>query len=74
MRSHSTESIAASSIDLDSLRKAGAGLDLLSYRGATPSPPTWRWQLWKANTMGRDAITDLLAISYSSTDVSAPRL
>jgi arylsulfatase A-like enzyme len=57
-------------IDLDSLRKAGAGLDLLM---ATPWGNTITTDMALAaidgEGMGTDDITDLLAISYSSTDI-----
>ena len=62
-------------INLDSLRKAGAGLDLLSY---TPWGNTITTDMalaaLKGEQMGADAITDLLAISYSSTDILGHRV
>ena len=62
-------------INLDSLRKAGAGLDLLSY---TPWGNTITTDMALAalegEQMGKDAITDLLAISYSSTDILGHRV
>ncbi len=62
-------------INLDSLRKAGAGLDLLSY---TPWGNTITTDMalaaLKGEQMGTDAITDLLAISYSSTDILGHRV
>ena len=57
-------------IDLDSLRKAGAGLDLIM---STPWGNTLTTDMAIAaiegEGMGQDAITDLLAISYSATDI-----
>ncbi|MFZ1688677.1 MAG: alkaline phosphatase family protein [Flavobacteriales bacterium] len=62
-------------INLDSLRKAGAGLDLITY---TPWGNTLTTDMALAalqgEQMGGDAITDLLAISYSSTDILAHRM
>jgi predicted AlkP superfamily pyrophosphatase or phosphodiesterase len=62
-------------VDLDSLRRAGATLDLLSY---TPWGNTWTTDLALAaldgEDMGRDSITDLLAVSYSSPDILGHRV
>ncbi|MEO8068803.1 MAG: alkaline phosphatase family protein [Flavobacteriales bacterium] len=62
-------------INLDSLRKAGAGLDLITY---TPWGNTLTTDMALAalegEQMGKDAITDLLAISYSSTDILGHRV
>lgn len=62
-------------INLDSLRKAGAGLDLLTY---TPWGNTITTDMALAalagEQMGKDEITDLLAISYSSTDILGHRV
>ena len=62
-------------LNLDSLRKAGAGLDLISY---TPWGNTITTDMalaaLKGEQMGTDAITDLLAISYSSTDILGHRM
>lgn len=62
-------------LNLDSLRKAGAGLDLISY---TPWGNTITTDMalaaLKGERMGTDAITDLLAISYSSTDILGHRM
>ncbi|QQR87788.1 MAG: alkaline phosphatase family protein [Flavobacteriales bacterium] len=62
-------------LNLDSLRKAGAGLDLISY---TPWGNTITTDMalaaLKGEQMGADAITDLLAISYSSTDILGHRM
>ncbi len=62
-------------VNLDSLRRAGATLDLLSY---TPWGNTWTTDLALAavdgEDMGRDSITDLLAVSYSSPDMLGHRM
>ncbi|MBL8002717.1 MAG: alkaline phosphatase family protein [Flavobacteriales bacterium] len=62
-------------VDLDSLRRAGATLDLLTY---TPWGNTWTTDLALAaldgEDMGRDSITDLLAVSYSSPDILGHRM
>jgi predicted AlkP superfamily pyrophosphatase or phosphodiesterase len=62
-------------VDLDSLRKAGAGLELISY---TPWGNTLTTDLALAaiegEGLGRDAHTDLLAVSYSSPDILAHRV
>ena len=61
---------AAFPYKLDSLRRAGAGLDLVAY---TPWGNTLTTDMALAaidgEQLGKDAITDLLAISYSSTDI-----
>lgn len=61
-------------VNLDSLRKAGASLDLIAY---TPWGNTITTDMALAaiegEGMGMDAITDLLAISYSSTDMLGHR-
>lgn len=62
-------------IDLDSLRKAGAGLDLIPL---TPWGNTLTTDMALAaiegEGLGADAITDLLAISYSSPDILGHRV
>jgi predicted AlkP superfamily pyrophosphatase or phosphodiesterase len=62
-------------VDLDSLRRSGAALDLLTY---TPWGNTWTTDLALAaldgEDMGRDSITDLLAVSYSSPDILGHRM
>ncbi len=60
---------------LDSLRKAGVGLDLIAY---TPWGNTLTTDMALAaidgEHLGADAITDVLAISYSSTDILGHKL
>jgi predicted AlkP superfamily pyrophosphatase or phosphodiesterase len=55
---------------LDSLRQVGATLDLIAY---TPFGNTLTTEMaiaaCKGEGLGMDAITDLLAVSYSSTDI-----
>lgn len=62
-------------VNLDSLRKAGAPLDLLTY---TPWGNTWTTDLALAaldgEGLGQDATTDLLAVSYSSPDILGHRV
>jgi predicted AlkP superfamily pyrophosphatase or phosphodiesterase len=62
-------------VNLDSLRKAGAGLDLLTY---TPWGNTITTDMALAaldgEGMGADAFTDLLAVSYSSPDILGHRV
>lgn len=62
-------------VNLDSLRKAGAGLDVLAY---TPWGNTLTTDMALAavdgEEMGMDAFTDLLAISYSSPDMLGHRM
>lgn len=62
-------------VNLDSLRKAGASLDLLAY---TPWGNTITTDMALAalegEGMGTDGSTDLLAISYSSPDILGHRV
>lgn len=62
-------------VNLDSLRRAGSGLELLSY---TPWGNTFTTDLALAamdgEELGRDAITDLLALSYSAPDILGHRV
>ena len=62
-------------VNLDSLRKAGASLDLIAY---TPWGNTLTTDMALAalegEAMGTDGTTDLLAISYSSPDMLGHRV
>lgn len=62
-------------VDLDSLRKAGAGLELI---GLTPWGNTLTTDMALAaidgEALGQDAVTDLLAVSYSSPDMLGHRV
>lgn len=62
-------------VNLDSLRKAGASLDLIAY---TPWGNTITTDMalaaMEGEDMGTDGTTDLLAISYSSPDILGHRV